>query len=96
MAAGAVYSGGTHNVANNSSLTIQPSGAAEATIHNIYYAGAVQLIYTNGTVAITFDSDTGAGARLAMCYHVNNTYYLMVKNVSGGAIDIAYDGMETA
>lgn len=95
MAAGDVFSCVPTSVAAGASLTIQPGAGVEASIHNLYYAGAVEMYYTDGTNSIKFDSDATAGARLGAIFHVTNTKYLQVKNVTAGAILIAYDGIQS-
>lgn len=93
MAAGDVYTQ-TASIANGSRLTIQPGAGVEAVVHNIMYGGAVELHRLGSAQDLTFDSDTAAGNRTGF-YHVTNAHYLEVKNVSGGPIVIAYDGMVT-
>lgn len=95
MAAGDAYIVLPTSVANNASLALQPGSGVEVVVHNIYYGGAVQISYTDGTNPIQFDADTAAGARLNLQHHCVNTRYVSVKNVSGGAIFIAADGMTT-
>lgn len=95
MAVGDVSQFGPTSVANNSYLDLQPSAGVEVTVHNIYYAGAVEFYYYDGTNQIMFDSDTGAGARLGYVYHCTNSKRVRVKNVSGGSIYIAADGIQT-
>lgn len=95
MAVGDVVSGLSASVANNGTVNIQPASGVEWVIHNVYYSGAVELYTVNGANIIKFDSDTTFGARLGAVFHLNNTQYLQIKNVSGGAINIAYDGVQT-
>lgn len=95
MAVGDVVSNMAAAVANNATTNIQPSSGVEWVIHNIYYEGAVEFYIVNGANTIKFDSDTTFGARLGAVFHPTNTQYLQIKNVSGGAIDIAYDGIQT-
>jgi Tfp pilus assembly protein FimT len=95
MAVGDVTSGLSASIANNGTVNVQPASGAEWVIHNVYYTGAVEFYIVNGANTIKFDSDTAFGARLGAVFHVNNTQYLQIKNVSGGAINIAYDGVIT-
>lgn len=95
MAAGDVIGVVPTSVANNAYLTLQPGAGVEWVIHNIYYGGAVTISKYDGTNDITVDTDVAAGARLNMFLHANNTHYFRIKNVSGGAIFIAYDGIQT-
>ena len=97
MAAGDVYSGGPTSVANGAYLTIQPAGTSEAVIHNIYWsANGVEIYWYDGANEIKMDSDSSFGGRFCMSFHVTNTRYIRVKNVSGGAaIYIGWDGIYT-
>lgn len=95
MAAGTVYQLGPTSTANGSYLDIQPASGDEVVIHNIYYAGAVEFEYYDGTNTIKFDSDTTSGARLVCAFHCTNSKRVRVKNVSGGSIYIAADGIYT-
>lgn len=94
MAAGDVFSD-LQSIANNAYLDIQPSSGVEATIHNVYYAAAVEFHWYDGTNDITFDSDSSAGARLGMVWHVKNGLRLRIKNTSGVSALIGYDGIQT-
>lgn len=94
MAVGDVVSSLT-STANNGTLTAQPSAGVEWVIHNVYYGGAMELYVTNGTDSIKVDSDTAIGGRLGVVFHVNNTRYLQVKNVSGSTTVLGYDGIQT-
>ncbi len=82
------------SIADGSSLTIQPGSGAEWLIKNIYFGGAVELYRTDGTNAIKIDSDPSAG-RLSGSWLLTNGVYLALKNVSGGAAYLGYDGMVT-
>lgn len=95
MAAGDVYEGQTNTLSNGSSVSIQPSSGVEVVIHNIYYSGKVEFYKTDGSTDILFDSDAAAGARLAGMWHCTNAKYIKVKNVSGGNINVAFDGIQT-
>ena len=94
MAVGNVVSCAPTLVANNASLNIQPSAGIGWLIKNIYYSGAIQFNWTDGTNIINFDSDGSAGVRMCTSFLPTNNYYLSIKNVSGGPIYIAYDGVQ--
>ena len=94
MAAGDTYSG-ISSIANNAYLDIQPSSGVEAVIHDIYYAGAVEFHFYDGTNDITWDSDSTSGARLGLTCHVTNSVRVRVKNTSGSTMLIGYDGIQT-
>lgn len=95
MAAGDVYSGLSAAVANNSYLDINPGSGVEAVITNIFYEGAVEFYWYDGTNEIKFLSDASAGALLACSLHVKNGLRVRVKNVSGAAQEMGYDGLQT-
>ena len=99
MAAGVAYQGGG-TIASNATVSIQPSSGVEAVIHNVWWegptAGQVQLIKTDGTNPVTFDTDGSAGGRQNLQIHVSHTVYLQVKNTGSATINYQYDGMGTA
>lgn len=95
MAVGDVVANMASAVANNATTNIQPGSGVEWVVHNVYYEGAVEFYIVNGANTIKIDNDTSSGARLGAVFHLNNTQYLQIKNVSGGSIDIAYDGIQT-
>lgn len=83
------------SIADATRLTIQPAAGVEWVVHNLYYGGAVSVHRVAGAFDLTFDTDTGAGARLGYVYHVTNTVYLELENTSGGAAIMGYDGIVT-
>lgn len=95
MAAGDVFSGQS-NVAAAAYLTIQPGAGTEAVVTNIVWDGSgVTLEFYNGTTSLVFDTDATAGGLLGTTFHVTNSQYLRVKNTTGAAINIGYDGVYT-
>lgn len=94
MAAGDVTSN-IASVANNAYLDLQPAAGVEWCIHNISYAGAVEIYFYDGSNLLKVDSDTTFGGRFCMLYHCTNAKYYRVKNVSGSAMLISYDGVVT-
>ena len=94
MAVGDTYAD-LQSVADDAELTLQPASGSEAVIHNAYYGGAVEFYRKDGVDSVMFDSDSVYGARYGMCWHVTNGQYLTIKNVSGGAIIIGFDGVYT-
>jgi hypothetical protein len=96
MAVGDVKSG-IASVAPNGVLDIQPGSASEEwVIHNIYYnQGSVEFYKTDGTNLLKFDGDSSQGARLGAVFHVTNAQWIQVKNTSGTATLIGYDGIQT-
>lgn len=94
MAAGDVFAG-VASVAAAGNLDIQPASGSEATVHNVYYAGAVEFHAYDGTNDLTWDSDSTSGARLGMVTHVTHTQWLRVHNPGASAVLVAYDGVYT-
>jgi len=77
------------------SLTIQPGAGAEWVIHNLYYGAEMELYRTDGVNAVKIDSDSSLGCRLGAVFHLTNSIYLQLKNVSAGAAYFGYDGIVT-
>ena len=94
MAVGDVRSG-LVQVASGAYLDIRPPVNEEWVIHNIYHASDVQLEFTDGTNSIVFDTDAGAGVYSKVAFHVTNTLWIRVKNLSASAQFIGYDGVVT-
>ncbi|MDI6872583.1 MAG: hypothetical protein QME79_14765 [Bacillota bacterium] len=94
MAVGDVKSG-LQSVNASAYLNIQPPGTEEWVVHNLYWGGQVELYVSDGINDLKFDSDSSAGGRLAMVFHVRNGQYLRVKNMGASAILIGYDGIQT-
>jgi len=94
MAAGDVVSGHA-SVNNGAYLDIQPGAGAEWIIHNLFYGGAAEIYRTNGSNDVKIDSDTALGCMMGRCFHVTNSIYLRIKNVSGGAVYCGHDGVVT-
>lgn len=95
MALGDVYNSISASVANDAYLTIQPSAGVEASIHNIYVpeSSGVEIYYSDGVNDVLVVSNTGS--LYSTQFHVTNTYYIRVKNVSGSSINLGYDGIVT-
>jgi len=94
MAAGSVVTN-LESVADDAYLTIQPAASNEWCINNLYYAGAVEIYRYDGTNSILIDSPTAAGALLGCNLRCTNGDYVRVKNVSGDAAILGYDGIVT-
>jgi hypothetical protein len=92
---GSSFCGETLNVANGAYADIRPEELREAVIHNIAYTGAVEFYrYYSTNVKLDYDASAGDwGGDLAL--HVTHWYYVRVKNVSGGNIDVTWDGVYT-
>ncbi len=82
------------SVADNASVDVQPASGVEWILQNVYAAGAVEIYYTDGTNTCgVADQLTGAGSLTNMVHRCTNGYYIKIKNVSGGAINIGYSGV---
>jgi len=77
-------------------LDIRPPSGEEWVIHNIYHEYDVDLEFYDGTNAITFDTDSGAGVYAKYAFHVTNTIRIRVENLDGSnSRKIGYDGVQT-
>lgn len=94
MAAGDVYNVAVTSVSNGAYLAFQP-GSGEVVVQNISYAGAMELYFYDGTNEVKVDSDAGPGSRLGLYLNCTNARYYRIKNVSGGAVNMAGDGVVT-
>ncbi len=94
MAAGDVVTD-LQSVADDAYLTIQPASGNEWIINNIYYSGAVEIYRYDGTNSILFYSDSTAGGLIYCNFRCTNGDYIRVKNVSGDAAILGYDGIVT-
>jgi hypothetical protein len=92
--AGDIFEGEALSVANNAYQDIVTASSAEAIVHNICYTGAVEF-YRYKTTNVLFDYDPSAGNWIKQSFHISETSYLRVKNVSGGVINISWDGIYT-
>ncbi len=97
MAAGDVFQEGPTSIADAAFLDIQPTASVEWVIHNAYVPEDkdVEFYYYDGTNLILFDSAVVGGTRFNHNWHATNTKYVRIKNVSGGAIFLAADGIVT-
>ncbi|TAK93065.1 hypothetical protein EPO05_07315 [Patescibacteria group bacterium] len=94
MAAGDITTD-QQSIANGARLTIRPAAGVEWVVHNLYYGGAVSIHRTDGVHDLTYDTDTGAGARLGYVWHLTHGIYLELENTSGGNVVMGYDGVVT-
>lgn len=93
MAVGEIFDAVPVAVDNNATLNIQPAGTAEAVIHNIYTgSGSCELYKYDGTTLSKIDTASGW---LGYAFHARNACYLQVKNISGGSLNISFDGIYT-
>ena len=92
MAVGDTYSGES-SIAAGAYLDIQPAGTVEAVIHNIYHESDAQLEQYDGANSLIFDTMAGAGVWASFAFHVTNSIRIRVKNTTGAAKLIGYDGI---
>lgn len=77
-------------------LDIQPPSGVEAVIHNIFHEYDVDLQWYDGTNALTFDTDLGAGVYAKYAFHVTNSIRIRVYNRdTANARKIGYDGIQS-
>ena len=83
------------SIADDASLSIQPSSGVEWIIHNISVPedAEVEIYFSDGSNDILSVSNTGG--YIDGHFHVTNSHYYKIKNVSGGSIYIGYDGIIT-
>jgi hypothetical protein len=82
-------------VTSGNYLDIRPPEGEEWVIHNIYYSGAVELYFTDGTNYIKFDTGGGSGGHLNFNFHITYNYWIAVKNITDTNILIGFDGIQT-
>jgi len=84
------------SVEADGNLDIRPPSGEEWVIHNIYHEYDIDLIWTDGTNELTFDTDYGAGVYMRTAIHVTNSLWLRVHNRdTANARLIGYDGIQT-
>ncbi len=93
--AGDVFSAYENNLADEGALDVQPAAGGEAVIHNIWYGGAVEIYRNDGTNTVKVNEDSSSGIMEWLSYHVTHSEYITIKNVSGEAVDVGYDGIYT-
>lgn len=85
--------GGISSVVADSSLDVKPSAPAEWIVHNIYVpeGKSAEIYFTDGTNEVLIAAVTGS--YLGYFFHATATRYIRVKNTSGSAMQIGYDGI---
>lgn len=93
---------GFFTITAGTSNTIRPISGQEFVIHNVYWNNTsgsspnLEFSMTDGTNNCIFDTDLTRGSMRGHCYHLNNTYYMKINNISAGTtMIIAYDGIQT-
>lgn len=94
MAAGDVVND-IQSISASGYLSVQPSAGVEWVIHNIYYEGAVEIYYFDGTNRIKIASDSANGSLLKQNFHCTNSKYIQIKNVEASSKLLGYDGVQT-
>ena len=83
------------SVANDALQDLLPASGHEVEIHNIYHAGKIEVYRYDGTNDCLITTKTGAGVIDWLIFHCTNTDRIRVKNKSGGALIMGYDGIYT-
>lgn len=83
------------SIATTAYLDIQPGSGAEWVIHNIYHESDVTVERYDGTNALIFATEIGAGSINFANMHCNNTDRIRVKNINAASKLIGYDGIVT-
>lgn len=74
------------------SLTV----GSEFIVHNVYYNAPIAFCTWDGTTLVSYDGDTGAGARIGVAMHCNGSQWLRVYNTSAtNSLQVSFDGMQT-
>lgn len=96
MAVGDTVSYGAYNVANNGTTDIQPGSGVEVLIHTIETQATKSMeIYrtSDGTNFILLETITQSAHGLT--FRATNTFWLRLKNVSGGTAGNFAEGVQT-
>ena len=81
------------SVNNDAFLTIQPPVGEEWEIFNIQHGGAAELYKYDGTNEVLIDTDSSGGAWASFKFFATNGNYMRVKNTSGAAAIMGYEGV---
>ena len=85
--------GNIKSIAAGDVLDVKPTAPAEWIVHNIYIPEdkAAEIYFTDGTNQVLVA--TVSGSYLGYFFHATATRYIRVKNISGSAMQIGYDGI---
>lgn len=85
--------GGISSVVAGGTLLIKPTSPAEWIVHNIYVPEGkdAEIYFTDGTAEVLVANVSGS--YLGYFFHATATRYLKVKNLSGAAMQIGFDGI---
>lgn len=92
---GSAFNGEHLDLPNGSYIDIRPDPRREVVIHVFAYTGAVEFYQFNGTRLVKIDYDTSAGDWPDCSFMITNESYMKIKNVSGGNIDVIWQGVYT-
>lgn len=83
------------SIANDAYLTVQPLSGDAYMIVNVWSGGAFEIYMYDGTNEVLVE-EIGASPYSLNLYKffVNNSYYMKIKNVSGGTVYVGYSGMQ--
>ena len=83
-------------LADDGYLDLQPDAGDEVVIHNLYFEDDVEVYKKDASVEFLIYSETGPDFLSNIAWHVTNTSYIRMKNVSGSADkDYSADGIKT-
>ncbi|KKN30763.1 hypothetical protein LCGC14_0830680 [marine sediment metagenome] len=94
MAAGDIFAD-QQDIANTAFLTVRPVAGKEAVVHNLFYGASVEVYRVTGALVTEVVAATGALGNTPGTFHVDSTYYIKVKNVSGSNAELGFDGVYT-
>ena len=76
-------------------LDIRPPEGEEWIIHNIVHGASCELYKTDGTNRIKVDTSVGEGGWLNFNFHLTNSNWYSIKNISGDYAYFGYDGIQS-
>lgn len=76
-------------------LSLQPTAGIEWVIHNLFYEGAAEIYFYDGTNRIKITSDSAGGSLIQQFFHCTNSRYIQIKNVEVSSKLLGYDGIIT-
>src|SRR6266480_2321615 len=87
-------------LADSANLEIKPGtdlgGSGDHwSIHELYIGSACSIQWTNGTQTITLATPTGVKWITNLFTHTTSSYWLRIRNTSGGPADFGYSGIQT-
>ena len=86
---------GLSSVDAGNSLTLQPGAGEEWVIHAILMGSDYEVYRTDGSNPILISTDVGDDYWDEKQFHLTNSIYFTIKNISVGAAGYGYEGMVT-